>query len=735
MEAEYIEFFNKLPVSAQINIKLLIPSKYEVLDTVTFSCVCIQHGVLKRSVTDNLKQAADRVVNNVLKASGNTKTVTQFEDIPLTDEFKWLIRNFNYVCMNFSDKLDTDTITSYVSYLLVSKKNLKSYKFFNDCLYQKGRDTLINSMYSAIEQKLDVHLDDVLVEYGEYIMTPLDLCDYKCYERDAEILDTVNSLCRMTKNNIILVGNPGVGKTSVVYGVCNYLQSLNCPECLHGYSVFSLNVNKIVSGTKYRGDMEKRMEDILSSLEKCNKTILFIDEIHTLFSRPSGDDSSSIQDILKPYLSKRSMVIGCTTNSEYKIIEKDKAFERRFHTIHISELSNTSTMKSLITMKQDYEDFHKVSISDDMCEYIVKMCDTYIKNRYFPDKAFDVVDGACVVCKNSGKEELTCEDVDRYVSVVSGIKLSGLSFGDLSKCKEEIKSCIFGQDKAVDTVFNYLQRYSVGVNDKKKPIASFLLVGPTGVGKTELCRQISDRLFTKESFIRIDMSEYMESHTVSKIIGSPPGYVGYNSSGTLLEKVKHNPFSVILFDEVEKAHVDVLNVLLQIMDDGRLTDAKGNTVNFCNCIIFMTSNIGCADVVNRTSIGFNSTNQDEDRIMSAVSKYFAPEFIGRIDSICVFNKLEEDTYRKIFDKELSAFMETYLSLCNVHISISDEAKDILLSSCNADKYGVRMIRKKIRDNLDSLCIQAVTDKASSAEIAIDEDKFVLREVLDDEKSC
>lgn len=735
MESEYIEFFNKLPISAQINIKLLIPSKYSELDTMTFSCICIQHGILKRQITENLKQAAERIVNNVLKASGNTKTVTQFEDIPITDEFKLLIRSMNYACTNFNSVMDTDTATSYLSFLLVSKKSLKSYKFFNDCLYQRGKDSLISDLRSTIEDKLGVHLDAVLQDFGEYIMTPLDLCDYKCYEREAEIVDTVNSLCRMNKNNVILVGNPGVGKTSVVYGVCNYLQSPKCPECLRGYSVFSLNTNKIISGTKYRGDMEKRMEEILKSLETCKKTILFIDEIHTLFNKPTGDDSSTLQDILKPFLSKRSMVIGCTTNSEYRIIEKDKAFERRFHAIHISELSNSSTYKSLLEMKDEYADFHKVSISDSVCEYIVRMCDTYIKNRYFPDKAFDVVDGSCVVCKNRGSSDLSCDDVDNYISVVSGVKISGLSFSDLSLCKSEIKSCIFGQDDAIDMVFNYLQRYSVGVHDRTRPIASFMLVGPTGVGKTELCKQISDRLFAKESFIRIDMSEYMESHSVSKIIGSPPGYVGHNSSDTLLEKVKHNPFSVILFDEVEKANIDVLNVLLQIMDDGRLTDANGNTVNFCNCIIFMTSNIGCSDVVNHTSLGFSSTNTDDSRIISEVSKYFAPEFLGRIDSICVFNKLDDATHKKIFDKELSVFLETYSSMCGINITVHDDARKKLLSLCNSDKYGVRMIRKKIRDNLDHLCIQAAVDKISNSEIRYDNDNFTLSEVFSDEKSC
>lgn len=725
VDSEYIGFFEKLPISAQITIKILVPSKYAVLDTSLFSCVCIQHSVLKRVVVENLKQCADKVVNNMLKPSGKTKKMSELSDIELTDEFKYLIRNFNYLCSNYSETISTEIVTTYLSYMLVTSERLKSYKFFSDCLYQKNRQLIINGILEELTQTLDIQMDETLMQFGKYLMTPIKLCEYKCYERDSEIKSIVDILCRMTKNNVMVVGQPGVGKTCVVLGVCNYLQSKDCPDCLKGFSVFSLNVNKVISGTKYRGDMEKRVDDILKALEKCDKTILFIDEIHTLFNKPSGEDSSeSIQNILKPYLSGRSMVIGCTTNNEYRIIEKDKAFERRFSAVHISELSKDSTYLTMLDMKHDYEEFHNIEIPNDICRYSVYMCETYIKNRYFPDKAFDVIDGACVVCKTDNRTELSELDVNKYVSVVSGVKLSAITLDDVDACEKKVRENVFGQDDAIKTVFDALRRYTVGVNDKKKPIASFLFVGPTGVGKTELCRQLADQLFSRESFIRLDMSEYMESHSVSKIIGSPPGYVGYRSSGTLLEKVKHNPFSIILFDEVEKAHPDVLNILLQIMDDGRLTDATGDTINFCNCIICMTSNIGCSDVTNHGRLGFTNGIKDT-RINDAVSKYFAPEFLGRLDAVCIFNPMSDDMYSKIFNKELMDFTSRYKDSCSLDIQLTNESIEFLKQSCRENKYGVRVLRKKIRDSLEQLCLDAV--KRNLCELLIDTEGDMLYE--------
>ena len=358
----------------------------------------------------------------------------------------------------------------------------------------------------------------------------------------------------------------------------------------------------------------------------------------------------------------------------------------------------------MLNLKQKYTDYHNVCILDDICRYIVNQASSYIKNRYFPDKAIDILDYSCVLCANAKEYTLTESFVDEAIRKLYNIDIDK-SLERVENVKSKIKQNIIGQDHAIDMICNSMYRYFLGLTSNRKPIASFLLVGATGTGKTELCKQIAYNFFTQESFLRYDMSEFMEPHSVSKIIGSPPGYVGYSSGGSLTEKVKHNPFSIILFDEIEKAHKDVLNVLLQIMDDGRLTDSFGTTIDFCNTLIVMTSNIGCKELLEKSSIGFGSNNNSV--VKDKINQYFSPEFRNRLTEIIQFNQITQDIFNKIFEREIDKYIEDWKEKCDVTLQIQEETKHQLLSRCYNEKDGVRYIQKSIRKAFDDIIFSSI----------------------------
>ena len=735
MKQEYIEFFDLIGKHSQLTIKMLVPNKYEKLDTEIFACLCYQQMIMKKVVIDNMKECADKYANNVLKTTNNADTkLIEFSEMELDSDMENLIENYLYFKQKHKRLMNTSGITAYISYLLVTTPEYKSYTFFKNCLYAKAEETIKTELITNIMECLDATLPTDLIKYGKYLTSPIRKKEYICYGRDTEIQKSIDTLCRLKKNNVLLVGNAGVGKTSVVYGICNYLQSDKCIDILNNLYVYELNINKLVSGTTYRGDLEQRLENIIGLLQSTNNIIVFIDEIHMLFNKTAGEnDSSVIQNVLKPFLSDNSKVIGCTTSDEYKIIESDKAFERRFTVINVEEMSKETTQQTLMSAKNTYCNHYNISISDDMCNYITDTCSIYIKNRYFPDKAFDVLDKSCVNCILDNRKDITKHDIDKSVYDLCNINPTTRNLIDLRNIEKDIKSCVFGQDEAIESVCNTLRKYYIGTNDKTKPIGKFLFVGSTGVGKTELCKQIAKHCFSEESFIRYDMSEFMDSNTTSKLIGAPAGYVGYSSGGSLTEKVKHLPFAIILFDEIEKAHIDVINILLQIMDDGRLTDSFGTTVDFCNCLIILTSNIGCNAAKDKRSIGFSETDTKKSDILDSINNYFSPEFRNRLDDIIIFNSITKDIYDKIFNKQLQMFIDRYANI-GVDVIFTKNAKIELQKRCYSEKDGVRYISKVISKTVETLVLNEIENNQDHIKIDLDKNNLFKARVRSSEKS-
>ena len=724
LKEQYIEFFEALPKTAQLTLKMLVPNKYETLNTEIFSCVCIQQGIIKKIVRDNLKECTDKIVNNIVKQKPEEKKVLkEFTDMDISDEFEILLDNYFYFKNTYSDRVNSDILVCYISYLLTTQQNLKSFKLFENCLYVKAKQKVLDELLSSINNCVGNKISTELTAYGSYLTNPITITAYECFGREQEIKDCVTTLCRMNKSNIILTGNTGVGKTSVVYGICNYIQSEDCPQKLRGKFVFSLDINKVLSGTMYRGDLEKRLELIIDELETHPDIILFIDEIHILFNKHSdGNNSISVKDVLKPYLTTDSKVIGCTTEAEYHIIEQDTAFERRFQKIHINEPNKQQSLHILLSVKNKYETYHNVVISEDVCQHIIDGCSTKLLNKQFPDKALDILDRCCVYsCLNNVELDKEVVNICLQTSIDKGLQKQY----DITNIKKELKDVIVGQDNQINSVCNFIKRYQYKLNDTSKPIACLLFVGPTGTGKTELCKQIAKKVFTEESFIRLDMTEFKEPHSISKLIGSPPGYVGYDNGGYLTEKIKHNPFSIVLFDEIEKAHIDVINTLLQIMDDGRLTDNNGVTVDFRNCLIVMTSNIGCSTYVHKNTIGFTENKKDYSVIKNAIHEFFPPEFISRLDEIITFNVIELATFEKILRKRLNEFICQYEKAFAITITIPEVTIQKMIELWYNEQNGARFIRTNIHNIIGNLFLSEDLEPSMSVCVLYKDDNFYL----------
>ena len=715
LNPKYSEFFNILPKYALVPILQLVPAKFEVIDTYFLAYVFVQHGVMKKVVSDNLKECASKIIKQQLKpVAGNTKTM-ELTEMKLSDECELLLENVLFFKRKYNSLINSNLLTTYVSYLMVCDDRLNSYRFFEDCLYVQEKKKVRQSLLSEITNTIHNDLSEKLQDYGRYLTSPVLQYNYDCFGREEEIEECVNVLSKMKKSNVLLTGNTGVGKTSIVYGICNYLQSDRCPKNLLSYNVFELNTNKLVSGTTYRGDLEKRLDDIISELRTHNNTILFIDEIHSILNRSGSDDSSPVQNVLKPYLAENSKMIGCTTDKEYKLLEKDRAFERRFSVVHVSELNEDQTVETLKLSKDKYEKYHNIQIPQEILNYVVSNCKTYIKNRYFPDKAFDVLDMSCVNCTKRDANTLEESDVDKSISALSGLDSNKDILFRISDIQQELCNHILGQDNAIKSLCKCFKKYYLGISDKNKPIGNFLFVGPTGTGKTELCKKLAEYFFTPECFIRFDMSEFMEKHTVSKFIGSPPGYVGHDSGGVLTEHIKHHPFSICLFDEIEKAHPDVTNVLLQIMDDGRLTDSFGTVVDFCNCLIVMTSNLGCKEFLNKNGIGFGAS-EDNSIISKSIKDHFSPEFINRLDEIVYFNKITKEVYETLLLRYIDEYKNKMLT-SGIELNISDNAISELKDRCYDEKSGARYIRRKVFGYLDDIIVDLAI--GGDSEITVD----------------
>lgn len=558
--------------------------------------------------------------------------------------------------------------------------------------------------------------------------------------RDEEIRRSVQILSRRSKNNPVLIGEPGVGKTAVAEGIAAYIAGSDAPDSMAGKRLVALDLPALLAGTKYRGDFEERVKAVLKDVKKAGDVILFIDEMHTMIGAGSAEGAIDAANILKPALGRGEVqIIGATTPEEYRRhIEKDAALERRFQPVKIAEPSRSDSLKMLGAVRQSLEKHHGVKISDAALTAAVDLSARYINDRFLPDKAIDLADEAAAHIRVSGGGLVTAEDIAAVVSLWTGIPVANLS-ADETKRLRNMESIlhrrVIGQNEAVTAVSRAIRRGRVGLSDPNRPIGSFLFLGPTGVGKTELCRALAEAVFGEsEAMIRLDMSEYMEKHAVSKLIGSPPGYVGYEDGGQLTERVRRKPWSVVLFDEIEKAHEDVWGILLQIMDDGRLTDSAGRVVSFRNTIIVMTSNVGAKSISEgRPRMGFTPDGGDEAQLMRArineeLRRTFKPEFLNRIDETIVFRRLSRAEIRSIAERMLLTVAERFKAL-GMTLSVPDQVVDFLAERGYDEKYGARPLRRAIRSMIEDKAAELMlTDslgRGDTVQARIDGNELIL----------
>ena len=532
--------------------------------------------------------------------------------------------------------------------------------------------------------------------------------------REDEIQRVIQILGRRRKNNPMLVGDPGVGKSAIAEGIAIKIVTGDIPPVLADKRLVSLDLGSIVAGTKYRGDFEKRLKSIINEVAASPDVILFIDEFHTIVGAGGASGSLDAANMLKPALARGDIqCIGATTLDEFrKIVEKDGALDRRFQKIIVEHTDIPQSISILDRLKTNYEKHHNVIYLDDAIEACVRMSDRYITDRCLPDKAIDAMDeaGSMVRLKNPKKTgRVTAEDVATVISKMTGIPSGRIAEGEgskLMKMKEKLQGRIIGQDDAVDKVVRAIRRNRAGIKDPGKPIGTFLFFGPTGVGKTELAKALAEYLFdSEENMVRLDMSEYMEKFNVSRLIGAPPGYVGFEEGGQLSERVRRKPYCVVLLDEVEKAHPDVFNILLQVMDEGRLTDSNGRTVSFRNTIVIMTSNVGSRELeeygsgVGFSTAGRNIRNNRKSVLEKAVRKAFPPEFINRVDEQIYFNSLTREDIEKIIDIELKGLRKRVRE-AGYELTITPSAKRFVAEEGYDPSYGARPLKRAIQKHIE-----------------------------------
>ena len=527
--------------------------------------------------------------------------------------------------------------------------------------------------------------------------------------RDSEISRVIEILGRRKKNNPMLIGEPGVGKSAIVEGIAQKIAHGDISAALAKKRILSLDIASVVAGTKYRGDFEKRLKTIIKEASENPDIVLFIDEFHTIVGAGGASGSLDAANMLKPALARGEFqCIGATTLDEFtKIVEKDGALDRRFQKIVVEPTGVTESIEILHQLRSKYEEFHGLKYSDEAVEAAVRLTDRYITDKSLPDKAIDAFDEAGSMVRLSTarkKADVSAEDIATVVSKMTGIPVNKVAESEgnrIVKMRTRLKGRIIGQDEAIETVVRAIQRNRAGLKDPNRPIGTFLFFGPTGVGKTQLARSLAEYLFdSEENLIRIDMSEYMEKFSVSRLIGAPPGYVGYEEGGQLSERVRRKPYAVVLLDEIEKAHPDIFNLLLQVMDEGRLTDSNGRTVDFKNTIVIMTSNVGSREVQDYGSgIGFATAgkNVEVDRkgvVEKAVRKAFPPEFINRVDEQVYFNSLSRETIEEIIDIELKDLRERALE-AGYKLTITPAAKRLVADAGYDPAYGARPLKRAV----------------------------------------
>jgi ATP-dependent Clp protease ATP-binding subunit ClpA len=550
---------------------------------------------------------------------------------------------------------------------------------------------------------------------------------------------TVQVLCRRLKNNPVLVGEAGVGKTAIAEGLASRIAEDRVPDLLKGYEVYALDMGSVLAGTRYRGDFEERLKQVIKELEKKQKVILFIDEIHTIIGAGAvSGGSMDASNMLKPAIaSGKIRCLGSTTYDEYKkYFERDRALSRRFQKIEVPETTTEETYGILQGLRQRYEEYHQVRYTDEALKAAVDLSAQYINDRHLPDKAIDVIDEAgaftrILAFKGAGtpNSTLTEADIERVVAKIARIPEKSVSVSEVDRLKNleaDLRRTIFGQDQAVEAVVQAVKTSRAGFRDPNKPVANFLFVGPTGVGKTELARQLAASLGI--TLHRFDMSEYQERHTVSRLIGSPPGYVGYEEGGLLTDAIRKTPHAVLLLDEVEKAHQDIYNVLLQIMDYATLTDNAGRKADFRNVILIMTSNAGAREI-GKASIGFGERRQGDEAVDDAVQRIFAPEFRNRLDKVVTFNALDEGIMLAIVDKELRVFQEK-LAEKGVVLEVSEECRRHLAHLGFSPEFGARnvarVVQQKIKDHFVDSVLFGELAKGGKAVADLADGEVVIR---------
>ena len=551
--------------------------------------------------------------------------------------------------------------------------------------------------------------------------------------RELEMERTIQVLCRRRKNNPIFVGDPGVGKTAMAEGLAIKINSGSIPDLLKDIRIYSLDLGGLLAGTKFRGDFEQRLKGVLSALKKKKNAILFIDEIHTTVGAgATSRGSMDASNILKPSLATGELrCIGSTTYEDYKnFFEKDRALSRRFERIEILEPPVKETVQILKGLRSRYEEHHNIIYTDQALKSAAELSAKYINDRYLPDKAIDVIDeaGAFVRLSNSPKrKKINPKDIEKIVAKMARIPTISVSTPDKLKLEtldKELKQVVFGQDDAIKSLVTSIKRSRAGLETPGRPIGSFLFAGPTGVGKTEVTLQVARILGVH--FSRYDMSEYMEKHSVARLIGAPPGYIGFDQGGLLTDEIRKNPYSVLLFDEIEKAHPDMFNILLQVLDHATLTDNNGKKADFRNVIIMMTSNAGTREMSTQ-SIGFGDKQDDtQDKGKTAIEKFFSPEFRNRLDDIIHFNALTEDIMKKVVDKFMKELKEQ-LAVKKVSIRLSDGARTWLAKNGHDPRFGARplgrLIQTKIKDSLSDEILFGRLVKGGEVLVDLENDKL------------
>lgn len=742
---------------------------------------------------------ADKLERKIVENSGKGQSV-RLTPNDFTPRSKRVIHNAVYIASNSGNGY---VGTEHLLYCVISEEDSYACAFLKDfnvninSVLENIEDNCFSSSHTNSEtnsksQALDKFGRDLTAAAKKGEIDPV-------IGREKEIERVVQILSRRTKNNPVLIGEPGVGKTAVAEGLALKIIEGNVPEILKDKRIVTLDLTGMVAGAKYRGDFEERIKNAIDEVKSSKNIILFIDELHTIVGAGSAEGSTDAANILKPSLARGDFqVIGATTVNEYrKYIEKDSALERRFQPVNVGEPSEEDTVLILKGLRDRYEAHHKVKITDEAINAAVKLSSRYIADRFLPDKAIDLIDESASKVRLSSltaptelkdledkikaleaektdainqqeferaaqirdeqkalKEtfgerkthwqekktgitgQVTAEDIAKIVSDWTGIPVVSLTEEEsqrLLKMEEILHNRVVGQDEAVKAVSKAIRRGRVGLKDPKRPVGSFIFLGPTGVGKTELCKALAQAMFGDENaMLRLDMSEYMEKHTVSKLIGSPPGYVGFDEGSAFTEQVRKKPYSVILFDEIEKAHPDVFNILLQILEDGRLTDSQGRTVDFKNTIIIMTSNAGARHITEKqSSLGFTSSNDDnrdiKELVMAELKSLFRPEFLNRVDDIIVFNKLTKAEIKEIAEKMLDNLAQR-LKAMDMKIVFTDEALSKIAEVGFDDVYGARPLRRtittKIEDVLSEKILEGKISKSKQITCDYKDNEFV-----------